>query len=246
MPELAEDSRALSLPVPSADQAVMMSEKVLRVYQQIAGERFKDIPLSHPGLSVKVIGGRPLSTSSKADQPPHDWVGVVITPLSMNLMLLPLPQEGEEETREENIFNPTYAGYCRLSLRFGDTTKVSFPAGEIDMMMGEEAALGRFLYTSLFSPMSNFADMATACTTAETVMAELFQYPAPMASTATASPKNSDNNPDKSPANSSTTFQAKTGKKMSRRDLFAGWRGEAQKSGSHPSERGTTGVKAEN
>jgi len=72
------------------------------------------------------------------------WLGVMLTPWAMNLMLLP---------RDLVQWRPRPRG-----------TKLTydFPAGPFEFIAGEESSIGSYETCSLFSPVLEFADHATA------------------------------------------------------------------------------------
>lgn len=53
------------------------------------------------------------------------------------------------------------------------TMRVRFPAGDIEFTLSEVGQMGRIASCSLFSPMAEFPDMASARATAEAALAEL-------------------------------------------------------------------------
>lgn len=77
-----------------------------------------------------------------------DIVGIIVTPWFMNVVI---PADG---------------------LR-SDHLKVRFPAGCFDFAVSEVAPVGRIASCSLFSPMFEFADMATTRAAAHAALAEL-------------------------------------------------------------------------
>ncbi|MBR0962275.1 [NiFe]-hydrogenase assembly chaperone HybE [Bradyrhizobium japonicum] len=78
-------------------------------------------------------------------------VGIMVTPWFMNVMM-PASAAGESS---------------------GATLRIRFPAGDIEFTLSEVGQMGRIASCSLFSPMSEFADMAAARATAEAALAEL-------------------------------------------------------------------------
>jgi [NiFe] hydrogenase assembly HybE family chaperone len=120
-----------------------------RVYQSIQQQRMNGMPLINPALTVQAVGFRPFG---------NGWIGILITPWCMNLMLLP-------GTADWTGLQPGQA----VSHVFGGVT--------YRFIVGEEAALGQFQSCSLFSPMFEFADQATAVAVAEQVLESLFNLP---------------------------------------------------------------------
>jgi len=57
----------------------------------------------------------------------------------------------------------------------GSSLRMRFPVGDIEFTLGDVAQVGRVASCSLFSPMSEFADMASARATAEAALSELMR-----------------------------------------------------------------------
>lgn len=117
------------------------------VFSEILRTRMEGVPILNPALKVEAVGfGR---TSA-------GWMGVLVTPWFMNLMLLPstgIPWQG---------------------LPMGAKRLVGLPAGTFEFFGGAEDGLGEYLYCSLFSPMSQFADHAGAQATASEICRMIF------------------------------------------------------------------------
>jgi len=130
------------------------AETVRRVFERIDRERMHDVPLCNRALEVDTVGFRLWEGL---------WVGVVITPWAMNLMVLPAGRED---------FTP---------LRVGQEHEWEFPSGIYPFMGNEEPELGEYHYCSLYSPMDAFIDQAVVREVAEAAMNELFVAPVPEA-----------------------------------------------------------------
>jgi len=123
------------------------------VYGLIHATRMQGIPILNPAIRVQAVGFRPYQGW---------WVGTLITPWFINLMILPgdapLPasQPGEE-------------------------VLVVLPEGAMPFIPGHEAAIGPYLMCSLFSPLPQFADHDSARDTAQEVLRLLFEVPPPPA-----------------------------------------------------------------
>ncbi len=128
------------------------SNTVLAVFAQIARERMGDVPMCNRALSVEVVGFRAWHGL---------WVGVVITPWAMNLMVLPGGSEA---------FAP---------LRVGREHEWDFPSGVYPFMGNHEPGLGEYHYCSLFSPMEAFGDQDDAREVALASLDALFVEPVP-------------------------------------------------------------------
>jgi [NiFe] hydrogenase assembly HybE family chaperone len=84
------------------------------------------------------------------------WLGVMVTPWSMNLALL---------ARDPAAWR---------SLTPGEKRRYVFPAGNYDFVSAHDPAIGEYFVCSLFSPVLEFADHATARETATLARAALF------------------------------------------------------------------------
>ena len=116
-------------------------------FRAVYEERMQGLPFINPALSVEAIDVSPWN---------GHWLGVLITPWFMNLMLLP----------DDDAAWP--------ALRPGEKCEQSFPAGIFEFIAGHEPTLGEYLACSLFSPMFEFADHETARLTAAAARAALF------------------------------------------------------------------------
>lgn len=118
-----------------------------QAFVRIAATRMRDMPLCNLALSVEAYGFRAWR---------NDAVGILITPWCMNLICLPAPD------------SPWQAASC------GSAHSLPLPSGDYDFLGAEEASVGAYLSSSLFSPMFEFVDMAQAKAVAEAVLAEVF------------------------------------------------------------------------
>jgi [NiFe] hydrogenase assembly HybE family chaperone len=104
-------------------------------FRRILAQTMADVPIINPALHVEAVGfGR---------WQDH-WLGIVITPWFMNLVLVP----GAAETWQ------SVAPGLRLFRKF--------PSGDFAFLGSEEPEVGEFQSCSLFSPMAQFADQAGA------------------------------------------------------------------------------------
>lgn len=116
-------------------------------FRQIAATRMHGVELLNSRLTVEAIGFRRWQDM---------WVGVLLTPWFMNLMLLPA---------EDNALP---------AVEPGAQVELAFPGGEIPFMAGSEAALGDYRWCSLVSPVDAFQDQQSARTVAEECLELLF------------------------------------------------------------------------
>ena len=109
-----------------------------------------DVPILNPALSVEAIDFQRWQ---------GHWLGMVVTPWCMSLLLLP----GSAD-------NWVSAGENKR--RF-----VKFPAGDFAFLGGSEVELGEYQSCSLFSPMDKFATQLEATMTARASMIGLLSPP---------------------------------------------------------------------
>ena len=117
-------------------------------FERVHHKRMAGLPILHPCLSVAVIGAR---------QWRQDWLGMLLTPWCMNLVIVP----GSASTF---VAGPV-----------GSKQLIEFPAGTFEFIASDEAGIGAFAACSMFSPMQTFADQAAAVATAEAIMVALFE-----------------------------------------------------------------------
>jgi [NiFe] hydrogenase assembly HybE family chaperone len=124
-------------------------ERLVAAFRAIHATRMRGLPFVNERLAVEAVGFRRWHGR---------WLGVLITPWFMNLVLLPDAADGAHWQ----------------SLRPGASAAYEFPAGVFEFIGGSESAVGEFQSCSLFSPVLEFADQATARATAEAALAALF------------------------------------------------------------------------
>lgn len=112
-----------------------------------AGRSLQGTDMYNAAMSIESVGFRP-----------HDqgWIGIMITPWFMNVMLLPRDRsgwEGHETGKEESVV---------------------LPSGEFVFVHGELPKVGQIKTCSLFSPMDDFARHSVARETAMAALAALF------------------------------------------------------------------------
>lgn len=116
-------------------------------YRRIALTRMSDVPILNPALRVEAL--------DFALWEGH-WLGVLVTPWSINLMMLPGAVDGWPRLRE------------------GEKRTLSVPAGTFEFIAGAIEDLGEYHSCSLFSPVFEFADHETARLTARAARKALF------------------------------------------------------------------------
>lgn len=128
-------------PAPAA-----LASRLEAVFSEIQASRMADVPVLNSALQVEAV-----SFVSCGE----NWLGILITPWFMNLMLLP---------RTASVWP---------GLVTGQSVVHAFPSGEYDFIVGQEAELGQYQSCSLFSPMFEFPDQGSARATAQAVLSHL-------------------------------------------------------------------------
>ena len=143
------DTPAACTPAPASAAPARPdpSARVERVFGAIHAARMQGLPFLNPALRVEAVGFRRWEGR---------WLGVLITPWFMNLMLLPDADE------------------AWLQVRDGESVAYALPAGVFEFISAREAQLGAYQSCSLFSPMDGFADQDGARAVALAALAALF------------------------------------------------------------------------
>ncbi len=118
-------------------------------FQEVERTSMRDVPILNPRLQVAAIGFRAWQQGS---------LGVLLTPWFMNLVWLP---------DVEAAFTPA-----------SNSLVLQLPAGDYECHANQAAILGYFYSCSLFSPVLEFADQASAVLTAQHVMQAILESPA--------------------------------------------------------------------
>jgi [NiFe] hydrogenase assembly HybE family chaperone len=131
-------TEAALLPDPSARLAAAFSAVARRMH---------GLSFVNPAVEVEAVGFAPWDAH---------WLGVMVTPWFMNLMLLP---------RDPAAWQPLPPGAKRC---------YAFPAGTYEFIGGNDPTVGDYQGCSLFSPLLEFADHASARLVATLARAALF------------------------------------------------------------------------
>jgi len=134
------------------------SAQLCAAFQTIEQKRMQGLPFLNPALRVEAIGFRPWTDF---------WLGVMLTPWTMNLFLTPRDQ----------------ARWPTVNL--GEKMHYDFPAGAYDFIVAHDEEVGDYMMCSLFSPVQQFGDHETARLTAQYVLEALFTSDAPATTGAT-------------------------------------------------------------
>lgn len=127
---------------PLPDPSPRLNHAFGEVARRMAGLGFVN-----PALEVEAVAFSPWQ---------GHWLGVMVTPWFMNLVLLP---------RESASWQPLAPGAKR---------KLAFPAGVYEFVGADDAVVGEHQTCSLFSPMHDFADHAAARLVAQLAREALF------------------------------------------------------------------------
>ncbi len=117
---------------------VSPGDAVEEAFFRIQREQMADVPILNPALSVEAVGFQRWQ---------GHWLGVVVTPWCMSLLLMPGSSENWVSTGDNKR-------------RF-----VRFPAGDFAFLGSAETELGEYQSCPLFSPMGQFASQAEATMT---------------------------------------------------------------------------------
>ncbi len=119
------------------------AEAVEQAFFRIQRERMADVPLLNPALAVEAIDFQRWQ---------GHWLGMLVTPWCMSLLLLPGGAQ-------------TWISTAQNNRRF-----VKFPAGDFAFLGSVEAELGEFQSCSLISPMDKFPTQSEASMTARAAL----------------------------------------------------------------------------
>ncbi|MEF8727358.1 MAG: [NiFe]-hydrogenase assembly chaperone HybE [Accumulibacter sp.] len=138
-------------PPPARPIAEDPARRVEAKYLRLWTTSMRDLPFVNPALSVEAIGFRRHGSTGESlagttSSATGDWIGAVITPWVIGLLLLP------------------GGGSLWSDRRPGDRCHVTFPIGPIEFIADYEpdADLPAYQYCPLFSPPSRFASQIAA------------------------------------------------------------------------------------
>lgn len=120
---------------------------LVRAFREIHATRMHGLPFINGALEVEAVGFVRWR---------EHWLGALVTPWFMNLVMLP------DDPRRWT------------SVPVGDSCSYAFPAGVFEFIAGFEPQVGEFQSCSLFSPMFEFQDQASARLTAHEALRALF------------------------------------------------------------------------
>jgi [NiFe] hydrogenase assembly HybE family chaperone len=132
---------------PAGATAEEVAARLTSAFAEIASTRMAGMPFCNDALQVESVGFR--SWEGR-------WLGVLITPWCMNLMLLP-----QDPTAWRHV-------------RYGDSQGYPLPAGVFEFISAREPLVGDYQSCSLFSPVFEFGDQEGARLTALAALDALF------------------------------------------------------------------------
>ena len=130
-----------------SDSEIFQKQQLVEsVFNRIYHDNMSDMPIINDKLEVTVIGMQQWQSL---------FLGIVVTPWFMNIILLPSDEENWDGLPE--LSKQTFA----------------FPSGQYTFIIGRDKELGTYQMCSLFSPMFEFADNEAATDTATVAIYEL-------------------------------------------------------------------------
>ena len=124
--------------------------RLARVFRRVAANGMADMPIGNPALDVEAVGFRRTKNGH--------WLGVLITPWAVNLMLLPAIDACAP-------WPETPAGGTQIW---------RFPSGAYEFIVAPDRELGVYHFCSIFSPPSSFVSQEAARQTAHALLSGLF------------------------------------------------------------------------
>jgi [NiFe] hydrogenase assembly HybE family chaperone len=129
-----------------------ISHALETTFNEIWDKRMSDLPIVNAALSVQAVGFNRVN---------EDWLGILMTPWFMNLLLLP----GDDSAWRK--------------LQPGTKIEKRYPYGVFEFTLGSEPQLGIYALCSLFSPMFQFESQAAALAAAQSALQGLLAEVAP-------------------------------------------------------------------
>lgn len=126
----------------------MVREQLVSAWTRVRDERMAGVPILNHTIGVDAVAPRVWQDG---------WVTVLVTPWSINLMMIPGPDADWS------------------SLEPGRNVRHVFPAGAFGFIVGDEPGLGRYQMCSLFSPVLEFDGHEAAMIAAIAALDALFR-----------------------------------------------------------------------
>ena len=130
-----------------AGKVTHLIQTLEKVFGEIARTRMADVPIINSALRVETVGFREWQ---------ERWVGVLVTPWTINLVLLP---------GADAPLSP---------LALDEKTTWNFPSGAYEFMGLNDPVIGTCHICSLISPVTEFSSHAEAVAVAQEIITVLF------------------------------------------------------------------------
>ena len=137
---------------PGAAEAPVLAEMERRTralvadFTEVLNGKMRDVPMVNHALHVQAVGFRAWEGG---------FLGVLVAPWFMNLILLPGPDQAAKAPTEKEV--------------------IAFPSGAYEFLHNSREMTGPYLACSLFSPMGDFTSQLQAVEVARAIMGELFK-----------------------------------------------------------------------
>ena len=112
------------------------SQTIEQVFNCTHQQQMQDLPFINPAVQVAAIDFALYE---------QDWLGILLTPWMLNIMLLPGPEREWTEFKTSAV---------------GEKINLNFSNGEYTFMLNQHPQLGQFLSCSLLSPVNDIRDQA--------------------------------------------------------------------------------------
>lgn len=130
----------------SGGDAAILAARLEGAFREIRRNRMQGVPILNAALEVEAVGLRPWN---------GHWLCALVTPWFINLVVLRGDGDWRAVADRESVWH-------------------EFPSGRFEFRGASEPGLGEFHACSLFSPVLEFADHATARETARAALQALF------------------------------------------------------------------------
>ena len=145
------------MPDPSGEDRIL---QLVDRFTHIGETAMRELPIYNHALQVEAIGFKPTAAG---------WLGVLITPWFINVMLLP---KHKQET----------------TMPLGEKVTHKLISGEHDFSVGEDDELGRYDFLTLASPTLKYKSHQAACEVAQKALAKLLTPPGEAENTVSEQP----------------------------------------------------------
>jgi [NiFe] hydrogenase assembly HybE family chaperone len=131
-----------AMPDPSGEDRIL---QLVERFTHIGETAMRELPIYNHALQVDAIGFKPMAAG---------WLGVLITPWFINVVLL--PKQKQEAT-----------------IPLGEKVTHELISGEHEFIVGEDDELGRYDFLTLASPTLKYKSHQAACDAAQKALTKL-------------------------------------------------------------------------